>query len=122
MRDWVLSISGGPLVSLAIATNILAALTGSASGGLTIALDALGDTYLQITQTTGIDPALMHRIAVIGSGTLDSLPHNGAVVTLLSVCGCTHGSSYMDIFMVGILGAIIALIVVILLGSLVGSF
>ena len=59
VRDWVLSISGGPLVSLAIATNILAALTGSASGGLTIALDALGDTYLQIAQTTGIHPALM---------------------------------------------------------------
>src|SRR5262249_39221812 len=52
VRDWVLSISGGPLVSLAIATNVLAALTGSASGGLTIALDALGDTYLQIARTS----------------------------------------------------------------------
>src|SRR5262249_45001651 len=87
VRDWVLSIAGGPLVSLAIATNVLAALTGSASGGLTIALDALGGTYLQLAVDTGIDPALMHRIAVIGSGTLDSLPHNGAVVTLLAVCG-----------------------------------
>jgi hypothetical protein len=46
----------------------------------------------------GMDPALLHRVAVIGSGTLDSLPHNGAVVTLLSVCGCTHGSSYKDVF------------------------
>src|SRR5262249_33699979 len=96
VRDWVLSISGGPLVSLAIATNILAALTGSASGGLTIALDALGKAYLEIAQTTGIDPALMHRIAVIGSGTLDSLPHNGAVVTLLAVCRSTHPTSYFD--------------------------
>ena len=61
-------------------------------------------------------------VAVIGSGTLDSLPHNGAVVTLLSVCGSTHGESYKDIFMVGIVGAIIALVVVIGLGSLVGSF
>lgn len=122
VRDRVLSISGGPLVSLAIATNVLAALTGSASGGLTIALDALGDTYLQIARTTGIDPALMHRIAVIGSGTLDSLPHNGAVVTLLAVCGSTHRKSYIDIAMACIIGPIIALAVVIVLGSTLGSF
>jgi H+/gluconate symporter-like permease len=122
VRDWVLSISGGPLVSLAIATNILAALTGSASGGLTIALDALGNTYLQIAQTTGIDPALMHRIAVIGSGTLDSLPHNGAVVTLLAVCGSTHRKSYVDMAMASVVGPIVALAVVIALGSILGSF
>jgi len=122
VRDAVLGIGGGPLVSLAVATNTLAALTGSASGGLTIALDALGATYLERAAQIGMDPALLHRVAVIGSGTLDSLPHNGAVVTLLSVCGSTHGASYKDVFMVGILGAIIALIAVILLGSLVGSF
>ncbi len=69
-----------------------------------------------------MDPALLHRVAVIGSGTLDSLPHNGAVVTLLAVCGSTHTDSYKDIFIVGILGPIVALVVVIGLGSLVGSF
>jgi H+/gluconate symporter-like permease len=122
VRDWVLSISGGPLVSLAVATNVLAALTGSASGGLTIALDALGDVYLQIARATGIDPALMHRIAVIGSGTLDSLPHNGAVVTLLAVCNSTHRKSYFDMVMANIVGPIIALVVVIFLGSMFGSF
>jgi H+/gluconate symporter-like permease len=122
VRDWVLSIEGGPLVSLAVATNILAALTGSASGGLTIALDALGPTYMKLAAETGLDPALMHRVAVIGSGTLDSLPHNGAVVTLLAVCGSTHRESYLDIVMVGIVGAIIALVAVIALGSALGSF
>ena len=99
VRDWVLGIEGGPLVSLAIATNILSALTGSASGGLTIALDALGPTYMRLAAEHGIDPALMHRVAVIGAGTLDSLPHNGAVVTLLAVCGSTHAKSYLDIVM-----------------------
>ena len=59
MRDFVLSIEGGPLVSLAVATNILAALTGSASGGLTIALDALGDTYVRLAAEHGIDPQLI---------------------------------------------------------------
>ena len=122
VRDWVLSIGGGPLVSLAVATNVLAALTGSASGGMTIALDALGDTYMRIAAEQGIDPALMHRVAAIGSGTLDSLPHNGAVVTLLAVCGSTHRESYLDIVMVGIVGALIALVAVIALGSTFGSF
>ena len=122
VRDAVLGIGGGPLVSLAVATNILAALTGSASGGLTIALDALGATYLHRAAEIGMDPALLHRVAVIGSGTLDSLPHNGAVVTLLSVCGSSHKDSYKDLFMVAIVGAIVALVVVIVLGSLVGSF
>ena len=117
VRDWVLGIEGGPLVSLAIATNILAALTGSASGGLTIALDALGPTYMKLAVETGLDPALMHRVAVIGSGTLDSLPHNGAVVTLLAVCGTTHKESYLDIVMVGIVGPVIALVAAIALGS-----
>jgi H+/gluconate symporter-like permease len=70
----------------------------------------------------GLDPALLHRVAVIGSGTLDSLPHNGAVVTLLTVCGSTHRDSYRDIVMVGIVGALVALVAVIALGSTVGTF
>jgi H+/gluconate symporter-like permease len=118
----VLGIGGGPLVSLAVATNILAALTGSASGGMTIALEALGPTYMQIAQATGLDPSLLHRVAVIASGTLDSLPHNGAVVTMLAVCGCSHRESYLDIVMVAVVGAILALIAVIVLGTMFGSF
>ena len=122
VRDWVLSIEGGPLVSLAVATNVLASLTGSASGGLTIALDALGSTYLRIAGEQGIDPGLLHRVAVIGAGTLDSLPHNGAVVTLLAVCNSTHRESYFDIVMVSIVGGLLALVAVIGLGSAFGSF
>jgi len=122
VRDWVLSIEGGPLVSLAVATNLLSALTGSASGGLTIALDALGATYMRLAAQHGIDPALLHRVAVMSAGTLDSLPQNGAVVTVLSVCGTTHSESYFDIVMAAIVGPIIALAAVIALGSVFGSF
>ena len=122
VRDWVLGIEGGPLVSLAVATNVLASLTGSASGGLTIALDALGATYLKIAHEQGINPGLLHRVAVIGAGTLDSLPHNGAVVTLLAVCNSTHRESYLDIVMVSIVGGLLALAVVIILGTTVGYF
>jgi H+/gluconate symporter-like permease len=120
VRDFVLSIEGG--VSLAFAVNVLAALTGSASGGLTIALDALGETYRQLAVANGMDPALMHRVAVLSAGILDSLPHNGAVVTLLSVCGVSHREGYFDLFIVAIVGSLIALAAVILLGSVFGSF
>jgi H+/gluconate symporter-like permease len=64
----------------------------------------------------------MHRVAVIGAGTLDSLPHNGAVVTLLSVCGVSHKDGYLDLAMAAIASALVALVVVITLGTLVGSF
>lgn len=121
VRDWVLAIEGGPLVSLAVATSILAALTGSASGGLTIALDALGPTYVELAGRTGVDLSLMHRVAVIGSGTLDILPHNGAVVSLLAICGLTHRDSYFDIVM-GIVTSLLALVAVIALGGALGSF
>ena len=122
VRDWVLAIEGGPLVSLAVAINVLAALTGSASGGLTIALDALGHNYMAIASQAGINPALMHRVAVIGAGTLDTLPHNGAVVTLLALCGASHRESYFDIVIVGIVGPVFGLIAVIALGAAFGSF
>src|SRR5215471_14084722 len=122
VRDWVLAIEGGPLVSLAVAINVLAALSGSASGGLTIALDALGHNYMAIASQAGISPALMHRVAVIGAGTLDTLPHNGAVVTLLALCGASHRESYFDIVIVGIVGPVFGLIAVIALGAAFGSF
>jgi H+/gluconate symporter-like permease len=122
VRDWVLTIEGGPLVSLAVATNVLAALTGSASGGLTIALDALGESYMVLAANAGLDPGLLHRVAVIGSGTLDILPHNGAVVTLLTLCGVSHRESYFDIVMAGIASSLLALAAVIALGTFFGSF
>jgi H+/gluconate symporter-like permease len=122
VRDGVLGIGGGPLVSLAVATNLLAALTGSASGGLTIALDALAETYLARASEAGLDPGLLHRVAVIGAGTLDILPHSGAVVTLLGICGSTHSEGYRDLAIAGIVSAALALVAVIVLGSMLGSF
>jgi H+/gluconate symporter-like permease len=122
VKQHLLRIQGGPLVSLAVATSGLAALTGSASGGLTIALDALAPTFMRLAAETGLDPAAMHRVAVISAGTLDTLPHNGAVVTLLAVCGATHKQAYFDIVMAAIVSALIALVAVIALASAFGSF
>jgi H+/gluconate symporter-like permease len=122
VRDAVLSIRGGPLVSLTAAMNLLAGLTGSASGGMTIALDALGETYLRLALDQGVDPSLLHRVATIGAGTLDALPHNGTVLTVLQVCGLSHRESYFDMVMTVIVSVIISLVAVIVLGSVFGSF
>jgi len=117
LTDFVMGIEGNPLVSPAVAVNILAGATGSASGGLGIALTALGKEYLAIAQATGIDPAVFHRIASLSSGGLDTLPHNGAVLTLLAVTGLTHKDSYIDIFVVSLLLPIVSVIVAIILAS-----
>jgi H+/gluconate symporter-like permease len=117
-----LSLDGGPLVSLAVATNVIAGITGSASGGLMITLQALGDTYAELAAAAGIDPELMHRVAAIASGGLSSLPHNGAVVTLLAIAGVGHKGSYRDILVVMLGGTLIALTTIIVLGQLFGSF
>ena len=123
IRDAVLNISpGNPVISLAVAVNVLAGITGSASGGMSIALQTLGETYMSLAQTYGIDPALLHRVASLSSGGFDALPHNGAVITLLSICGLTHRQSYLDIFVVAVLVPIAALVVVVTLGAFVGTF
>lgn len=122
VRDGFLAVPGGPLVSLAVAANVMGGITGSASGGLIIALNALGETYAQLAAAAGIDPALMHRVAAISSGALAMLPHNGAVVTLLAICGATQRGSYREVMMVGLVGPLLALTVVIVLGRLFGAF
>ena len=122
VRDGFLAVPGGPLVSIAVAANVMGGITGSASGGLIIALNALGATYAELAAAAGIDPALMHRVASISSGALAMLPHNGAVVTLLAICGATQRGSYREIMMVGLVGPLLALTVVIVLGKLFGAF
>jgi H+/gluconate symporter-like permease len=122
IRDAVLSIRGGPLVSITVAMNLLAALTGSASGGMTIALDALSDTFLRLAAEHGIDPALLHRVTTISAGTLDALPHNGTVLTVLHVSGLTHRESYPAMVMTVVVSTIISSIAVLVLGAVFGSF
>ena len=77
---------------------------------------------MDLAATMGISPDLLHRVAIISAGTLDSLPHNGAVVTLLAVCGMKHGDSYVDLAIASIGGAMLALVAVIALGGMFGSF
>ena len=110
-------VPSNPLVSEAAAISVLAGITGSASGGLSIALESLGETYFQRAEELGVSPEVMHRVASMASGGLDSLPHNGAVITLLTICGLTHKQSYFDIGIVTVVIPLISLALVIGLAS-----
>jgi H+/gluconate symporter-like permease len=123
IRDAVLNIGGqNPLISLAVSVNLLAGITGSASGGMSIALETLGDSFVAMAQETGISLELMHRVTAVATGGLDALPHNGAVITLLAICGLSHRESYLDILVVAVLMPLVALVTLIVLGSVFGSF
>ena len=115
-------ISSNILVNEAIAVNIMAGITGSAAGGLGLALGMLGQTYAAAAATAGISPELLHRVAAIACGGLDSLPHNGAVITMLGICRLTHREAYFDMFMVSVVGPLLALVVVLVVGTTFGSF
>ncbi|MDP2814671.1 MAG: GntP family permease [Erysipelotrichaceae bacterium] len=117
LKDFVLGIEGNPLIAESVAVNILAGATGSASGGMGIALEALGANFVALSESSGIPLEAFHRVASISSGGLDTLPHNGAVLTLLAVTAMTHKDSYIDIFMVATLIPIASVIVAIIMAS-----
>jgi H+/gluconate symporter-like permease len=102
VRDALAAIPN-PLVNAAISTTVLAGITGSASGGLSIALSALGTQFMDACNAAGIPLEVLHRVVAMASGGMDDLPHNGAVITVLAVTGLTHRKSYGDIFVVTII-------------------
>ncbi|MGA4439932.1 GntP family permease [Psychrobacter pocilloporae] len=123
IRDSILNLTpDNPLISEAVAMTTLAGITGSSSGGLSIALSTLGEDYLRMAVNAGIDPELMHRVAVMAAGGLDTLPHSGAVITLLAICGLTHKQSYLNLAMVTMVIPLVAVVAVIILGTMFGSF
>ena len=87
-----------PLVNEAITVSVLAGITGSASGGMSIALATMANDFIAAAKEHGIPLEVLHRVASMASGGMDTLPHNGAVITLLFVTGLTHRVSYGDIF------------------------
>ena len=105
-----LSVGDGPLLSAIITTNIMTGITGSASGGLTIALGMLGNEWLAWANSIQMSPEILHRIVCVASEGIDTVPHSGALVTLFAVCGLTHKDSYYDVFVLTILKTMIAFI------------
>lgn len=101
-----------PLVNEAVTVTVLAGITGSASGGLGIALAAMSDTFIANANAAGIPMEVLHRVAAMASGGMDTLPHNGAVITLLAVTGLTHKQSYKDIFVITIIKTLAVAVVI----------
>jgi len=105
-----------PLVNEAVTVTTLAGITGSASGGMGIALGAMADTFIHNAQAVGIPMEVLHRVAAMASGGMDTLPHNGAVITLLAVTGLTHRQSYRDIFAITVIKTLAVFVVILAYG------
>ena len=112
ISDGISGTFTNPLVNGAVTTSTLAGMTGSASGGMGIALGAMADKYNQAIAAANIPPEVMHRVVAMASGGMDTLPHNGAVITLLAVTGLTHKQSYKDIFAVTIIKTVAVFFVI----------
>ncbi|MGG1676119.1 GntP family permease [Neobacillus sp. NRS-1170] len=119
ISDGISNTFTNPLVNGAVTTSTLAGITGSASGGMGIALSAMAEKYNQAIAAANIPPEVMHRVISMASGGMDTLPHNGAVITLLAVTGLTHRQSYRDIFAVTIIKTL-AVFFIIAIYSLTG--
>ena len=107
----VIALAIPAIFKVAISSTVLAGVAGSASGGLAIALEVLGDEFMQMN----VNPEAIHRIMVMAAGGLDSLPHNGAVITFLTFCGLTHKEGYKDMATVGIVIPLISLVLLLVL-------
>ena len=101
-----------PLLNEAVTVTALAGITGSASGGMSIALGAMAETFIANANAAGIPMEVLHRVAAMASGGMDTLPHNGAVITLLAVTGLTHRQSYRDIFAITVIKTLAVLVVI----------
>lgn len=123
IRDWILHISSGnPLISGSLVTGLLGGITGSASGGISISLEMLGAKYLEMANSLGIDPSMLHRVVSIASASLNMMPHNGALITLLTICGLTHRESYKDMCIICMVLPILALFLALGLHAVFGCF
>lgn len=112
ISDGISSTFTNPLVNGAVTTSSLAGITGSASGGMGIALGAMADKYNQAITAANIPPEVMHRVVAMASGGMDTLPHNGAVITLLAVTGLTHKQSYRDIFAITVIKTLAVFVII----------
>ena len=108
------NMGGSPLISFSLGTALLSGACGSGSGGLTLALETLAPRYIEM----GINPGVLHKIASAACITLDSLPHNGVMVTVLTCCGLTHKEGYRHLFAITVVGSTIILIETIILASI----
>lgn len=120
LRDSLFDVSNNPVIIGTIATAVISGITGSSSGGLSITLQTFAEQLQTLATQQGGDPEFLHRAMAMASVSFDSLPHNGAIITLLLVCGMTHRQGYKDIGVVTVLVPLIGLIATVALGMAIG--
>lgn len=114
LSELLTSMQASPLISFSLATTLLAGAAGSGSGGLVIALEAMSQQYLAM----GVPAEVLHRVGALAAIGLDSLPHNGAVIVLLGLCGMTHKDSYKQIFVTTVVITVLVAIISIILATI----
>lgn len=112
----VTGLGGSPLIGASAATAILCCLSGSASGGLGIAIPIVGEIYLPM----GVSAAALHRVAAVASSSLDSMPHNGGVITFLNYSHTTHAEGYKDVAVVSVIIPLLEVVLTVILLSVLG--
>jgi H+/gluconate symporter-like permease len=123
INDAIVALGGdSTLLSAALSTALLAAVTASSSGGLAAAMSALGPTFYEAAVADGVSLELMHRVVAMTSGVAHFMPHNGAFISLVGVCGLTLKETYRDAFLFGLVTPLVGLVVVIVLGTTIGPF
>lgn len=116
LADAVFELPVSPLLVIFISVNILAGICGSASGGMSIALSALGERFIALSQSTGIPLTVFHRLTSLSSGGLDTLPPGA--VALLNYCGCSFKESYIDVFVTSLVAPMVITLICIGLASM----
>lgn len=118
LTDAIFSMEiSNPLIMLALSIYIVTGATGSSSGGMTIAMDALGDKFVQLSQSTGMPLAAFHRVASVSSAAFDSLPHNGGVIILRDLSGFGYKEIYLDMFVISVAIPLITSFACIIMGA-----
>ncbi|KYZ75681.1 hypothetical protein AXX12_10735 [Anaerosporomusa subterranea] len=112
ITDFLMSIPGHPTISLSVATFLMTAITGSASGGMAIVLETLVGKYAAM----GLNPEMLHRIVAISAGTFDAMPHNGVIITSLAVAGLTHKQAYKHVWWGHCVGTFFVMVAVVFVG------
>ncbi|MBN8828168.1 MAG: GntP family permease [Sphingobacteriia bacterium] len=120
IKSMLADMDANPLIKIALSVNILSGITGSSSGGLSISMQTLSSSFLEMANLYNISPEILHRLSTLAAGGLDTLPHCGAVITLLSICGLKHKESYFDIFMVSCVFTTLTCILAVIYGSVIG--
>jgi H+/gluconate symporter-like permease len=123
IQSAVVSLGGdSTLMAAALSTGLLSAVTASSSGGLAASMSALGDTFREAAVADGVSLELMHRVVSVTSGVFHFMPHNGAFISLVGVCGLTLKETYRDGALMGLVTPLVGLIVILVVGTTIGTF